>query len=194
MSRIDGLLAPLVRHGGERPQVRKPWAEPTPEYTTCPPEHTQHSRAAICGACDAYLGRLLSDLPEMTRHLLESIRKDVRFAPRGWKRGDVERPDESPIPWNPAAARCLADLRRIVNDQRFRVASGRAALLAELSRAMERAHRVIDRPKDVALTMCPRCRAEMRLTPGLPCPASAGMPPTGRRIRPTSSTQMATRC
>ena len=152
-----------------RPQPRPSrWQVPDPQATTC-----DHRDDDLCGDCARLLEGLLSDLPGLVAEVGAAVRKDTRFAPRGHRRGvDVDRPDESPIPWNPAAAAALAGLHQVMVDG---PTLGRHGLLAGLSRAAGRAHRVIDRPPDRLFTACPRCRADIEVPDrarGVQCPAA----------------------
>ncbi len=139
-----------------RARLRPPWRVPQPEPTIC-----EHRRGDLCADCDRLLDGLLADLPHLVEELGFAMRKDCRFAPHGHRRGDVETPDEAPIPWNPAAARVLGELHQFMVDTRNDRGMCRRRLLARLSGLAQHAHRVIDRPKDREYTMCPQCRAEI---------------------------------
>jgi hypothetical protein len=160
----QGLGSPVVSIGtvervlGRRaPEYRfrdRVWRVEIPVPTSC-----EHRRDDLCPECDVLLDGLLYDLPELIEQLTIALRKGHRFAPHGFRRGDVERPDEAPIPWSPAAATALDRLRRIVTDR----PEDRRVLLRRLSAAAARAHRVIDRPRDRDVTACPVCRSEIPL-------------------------------
>lgn len=137
------------------PQYRmrdRRWRVPAPEATTC-----EHRRDDLCPDCDRLLDGLLYDLPELVHQVGVAMRKDTRFAPHGHRLGDAEHPDEAPIPWSPTAARVLMDLQALTR----KTWPDRRALLPALTKLAERAHRIIERPKDREYTMCPRCRAEI---------------------------------
>jgi len=111
----------------------------------------------LCPDCDQLLDGLLADVPELVAQLVTALRKGHRFAPHGFRRGDVQHPDESALPWSPAAAGALGDLNTLMACP----PSDRRQLLRVLSRLAQRAHRVIDRPRDRSVTMCPVCRVEL---------------------------------
>lgn len=148
-----------IEHATRRPQPayrhRDPrWKEPDPHPTLC-----EHRKEDLCPTCDTLLEGLLQDLPELLHQLGIAMRKDTRFAPHGHRQGDLETPDEAPIPWNPAAASCLSDLTRLIRS----TWPDRKALLVQLSTLASRAHRIIDRPKDRAYSMCPQCRHQIEI-------------------------------
>lgn len=128
------------------------WQVPTPERTVC--EHQKHD---LCPTCDRLLDGLLYDLPELIHQLGVAMRKGTRFRSRGHRKGDVEKPDEAPIQWNPAAAAVKADLQRLT----FDLWPDRRVLLTQLSGVAARAHQVIDRPRDREYSMCPTCRSQI---------------------------------
>ena len=144
--------------GRPLPQYRvrdRQWRVPTPEPTDC--EHQEHD---LCPTCDQLLDGLLYDLPELLHQLEVAMRKATSFKPHGHRKGDIEKPDEAPIPWNPAAAACRSDLQALTRTRW----TNRRTLLTELSRLASRAHQVIDRPKDRDTTMCPHCRTSIDIT------------------------------
>lgn len=143
LERLAGHPLPQYR------AIQRPaWRVPTPKTTRC-----EHRKEDLCPDCDRLLDDLLADLPNLVEELGFAMRKDVRFAPHGYRQGDVEHPDEAPIPWSPVAAGVLGATRRLMADP----PQDRRLLLPSLSRLAERAHRVIERPKDRQTTMCPRC-------------------------------------
>lgn len=150
LERLAGRPLPAYRA-----RIRPPWRVPAPEATTC-----EHRRDDLCADCDRLLDGLLADLPHLVEELGFAMRKDVAFAPHGHRRGDIERPDEAAIPWNPAAARVLGEIHQLMADAR---GMSRRRMLARLSDLARHAHWIIDRPKDRVFTMCPICRAEIAL-------------------------------
>lgn len=160
LERLAGRPLPEFRVRHRNPE----WQVPEPKRTTC-----EHRDDDLCGDCTTLLDGLLTDLPDLMEQLGIAMRKSVRFAPRGHRKGDQEHPDESPIPWNPSAAHALHDLERIVHTGRN---LDRHQLLTELSTAMSRGHRVIDRPKDRLYTRCPLCKTDIWLdeTGSVYCP------------------------
>lgn len=164
LERLAGRPLPAYRFRG-RPR----WRVPTPEATSC-----DHQRNGLCKPCDQLLDGLLADLPHLVEELGFTARKDTRFPDRGYRRGDVEYPDEATLGWHPAATNLLADLRAFTagrasvkhdDDWTWEVFNihDRRALLQHLSRLTARAHKIIDRPRDRAWTMCPKCRADVEL-------------------------------
>lgn len=149
LERLAGHPLPAYRMRARDPH----WKVPDPQRTVC-----DHRDDDLCGPCSTLLDQLLADLPDLVEQVGIAMRKAVRFPPHGHRRGDTETPDESPIPWNQAAALALGDLQRLIATGRH---TSRHALLADLSRAARRAHRVIDRPRDRTFTMCPVCRTEL---------------------------------
>ncbi len=140
------------------PEVRvrpREWHVPEPQAVKC-----DHRVDDLCGDCSKILDGLLADLPAVVAELVTAMRKGYRFTPHGWRKGDVETPDEAPIGWNPAAAGVLHDVRFFMADP----PTDRHLQLFELSRLIRRAHRVIDRPADREVTMCPECRGEIVVT------------------------------
>ena len=158
----QGLTSPVVPIGvverslGRRAaeyRVRpREWSVADPEVTCC-----THRQDDLCGDCAKLLDALIIDVPELVAQLTTSMRKGGRFGQHGWRRGDVERPDESPIPWSPPAAKCLSDLRQFVAN----APADRHLQLEQLSRLARRAHRIINRPAERETTICPTCRAEI---------------------------------
>jgi len=132
------------------------WRVEDPRTVRC-----THRNDDLCGDCETILTNLLNDLPGVVEDLHLALRKAVRFTPHGFRRGDKETPDESPIPWNPSAAETLGDLNRIMLNGHL---LDRHTLLEDLSKTIRRAHRVIDRPKDREFTLCPECREEIPVT------------------------------
>jgi hypothetical protein len=129
------------------------WRVPQPERTIC-----NHRKDDLCGACETLVAGLLHDLPQMLEQLGLTLRKAHRFAPRGFHRGDEEHPDESPIPWSVPAVRCMGDLHKLMAQAHL---LSRHELLERMSKLMRRGHRVIDRPQDRDVAMCPECRGEI---------------------------------
>lgn len=152
LERIAGHPLPQARLIRRDPR----WKVPEPTRTVC-----THRADDLCGDCDTLLRGLLADLPELVEQLTITLRKGHRFAPRGFRHGDKETPDEAPIPWNPPAVRCLADLHRFMLDAPL---ADRHWILTELSALARRAHRIIDRPTDREITICPECRTEIIVT------------------------------
>lgn len=152
--RIGTLSAQTRARYRYRPRQSQ-WAVPAPVPAVC-----GHRADDLCGDCAVLLESLLADLPELVAQVGAAVRKDTRFAVRGWRKGDQERPDESPIPWNPAAADALTGLHRVMVDG---PGMSRHDLLDCLSRAAVRAHKVIDRPPDRLYTACPECRADIEV-------------------------------
>ncbi len=150
LEHLAGHRLPAYRMRARDPR----WKVPDPTPTMC-----DHRQDDLCPDCDRVLDGLLYDLPELIEHLTIALRKGHRFAPHGHRRGDVEHPDEAPILWSPAAASALGDLHRIMADR-----PGRKSMLYRLSRAAARTHRIVDRPQDREITMCPRCRSEIVVT------------------------------
>ncbi len=148
LERLAGHPLPSVRM-----IRRQEWNVPEPVRTVC-----THRKDDLCGPCSKLLQGLLDDLPELVEQLTITLRKGHRFAPKGVMQGDTTRVDEAPIPWNPPAVRCLADIHRF---QLAAPLNGRHWILTELSALARRAHRIIDRPADREVTMCPKCRAEI---------------------------------
>lgn len=160
-------------------QIERYLARPAPQYRlrdskwrVCNPERTvcEHQKHDLCPDCDRILEGLLYDLPELVHQLGVAMRKGTQFRPRGHRKGDVEKPDEAPIPWNPAAAAVKADLQRLMSD----TWPDRRVLLTHLSGVAARAHQVIDRPRDREYSMCPTCRAQIDVEDHtlIVCPAS----------------------
>ena len=148
LERLAGHPIPAVRM-----LRRREWNVPEPTRTVC-----THRKDDLCGPCAKLLQGLLDDLPELVEQLTITLRKGHRFAPKGVMQGDTTRTEEAPIPWNPPAVRCLADIHRF---QLAAPLNGRHWILTELSQLARRAHRIIDRPADREVTMCPACRAEI---------------------------------
>ena len=137
------------------PQYRtrdRSWHVPDPRPLLC-----EHRKEDICPDCDRTLDDLLYDLPELLHQLGVAMRKQTSFKPSGHRQGDLEKPDEAPIPWNPVAAGCMSDLNRLMRNRW----PDRRGLLVQLSTLAARAHRVIDRPKDREYSMCPQCRDQI---------------------------------
>ena len=159
----------------------EPWLQPDPKATRCDDTHQRPPGAQLCPACDTLLDQLLGDVPALVDDLQTAIRKDVRFPRIGRPHErslDAEgNPiDESPLPFNLGASRILSDLARVLHGPpiaRSRWALGhpretqRAALLADLSRLVERAHQIIDRPADlVYVGPCPTCTRDLETPRG----------------------------
>ena len=139
-----------------RPRLRPRWRVPTPE-----PTHCDHQKHDLCKTCDRLLDSLLADLPNLVEELGFAMRKDTRFTPHGHRKGDIQKPDEAPLPWNPSAARALTALHTFIADVRADPGRSRRRILADLSDLATWAHRIIERPKDREYTMCPKCRTEI---------------------------------
>ena len=153
LERLAGHSLPAYRVQRRDPR----WKVVAPQPTIC-----EHRRDGLCVHCEILLNQLLTDLPDLVDQLGIAMRKDVRFAPHGFRRGDKETPDEAPIPWSPAAARTLNELRRIMNDDTLRDHAHRHQLLTRLSTAASKAHRIIERPKDTAFVgPCPQCGIDL---------------------------------
>lgn len=148
LERLAGHPLPSVRM-----LRRREWCVPEPTRTVC-----THRKDDLCGDCATLLEGLLDDLPEIVEQLTITLRKGHRFAPKGVMQGDTTRAEEAPIPWNPPAVRCLSDIHRF---QLAAPLNSRHWILTELSSLARRAHRIIDRPQDREVTMCPKCRAEI---------------------------------
>lgn len=171
LEKLAGHPLPAYRARPRDPR----WKVSAPEPTVC-----EHRRDDLCPDCDQLLDQLLTDVPGLVAELGTAMRKGARFAEHGWRAGDVEHPDEAVLPWNPAAASALTDLRHIMtvwgNDSRVVHASGEACagpsdrrtLLQQLSKTAAYAHRVIDRPRDRTYTVCPRCRTDIPVPAGNP--------------------------
>mgnify|MGYP000894051917 FL=1 len=152
LERLAGRKLPEVRY-----LVReREWRVPEPKTVRC-----THRRDDLCGDCSTLLTAYLADLPMVIEQLEGALRKAYRIAPHGFRRGDTETPDEAPVPWNPSAVRCLSDVHRFMLDAPLK---DRHWILENLSGLARRAHRIIDRPVDREITMCPTCRAEIVVT------------------------------
>lgn len=152
LERIAGHPLPAYRM---QPR-QKEWRIPEPKRTVC-----THRKDDLCGDCETILAGLLYDLPELVEQLGYTLRKSQRFEVKGYRQRERETPDESPIPWSPAAARCLADLHRFMLDAPLH---DRHWTLETLSGLARKAHGVIGRPRDREMTQCPRCRADIVVT------------------------------
>lgn len=151
LERLAGRPLPEVRY-----RIRETeWRVPEPQPARC-----DHRQDDLCGDCSKLVDNLLYDLPELVEQLTITLRKGHKFAPHGFRRGDTSTPDEAPIPWNPSAVRCLADVHEFMR----RHPTDRHLQLFELSRLARRAHRIIERPVDREMTLCPKCREEIIVT------------------------------
>lgn len=149
LERLAGHPLPQYR------AIRRPeWKVTEPKETRC-----DHREDDLCNECDALLDSLLADLPHIVEELGFAMRKDVRFKPHGHRKGDAEHPDEAPLPWSPPAAALLGELNEFMADP----PGLRTEQLAELSWIAQRAHRIIERPKDRQITMCPTCRSDIEI-------------------------------
>ena len=152
LERLAGRKLPEVRMIQRDPR----WKVQEPKTVRC-----THRRDDLCGDCETLLTAYLADLPMVIEQLEVALRKAHRFAPHGFRRGDTETPDEAPVPWNPSAVRCLADVHRFMLDAPLK---DRHWILESLSKLTRRAHGIIDRPVDREITMCPKCREEIIVT------------------------------
>lgn len=127
----------------------------TPQWNVIDPKptHCEHREDDLCPECSDLLDDLITDLPGIIEQLCVTLRKGSRFAPRGWAKGDEERPDEATIPWSIAASTLLDEINRFTSANNH----SRAWQLGALSSIASRAHHIIDRPRDRHITICPRC-------------------------------------
>lgn len=130
------------------------WRVPVPELTVCDPDHRGKSRAILCVPCQQMLEDLTADVPEALRQLATHRRKGGKFPPRGWRKDDESNPDEAPIPFNPNAALAVQRITNALAEDNLQ------ERLVRLSDALRYTHRIIDRPADRVITMCPDCRTE----------------------------------
>lgn len=155
LERLAGRPLPQVRYRRRDPR----WKVQDPKTTVC--DHRKDG--ALCGPCTKLLDAYLADIPALMAELGTAERKDTRFPAHGHRKGDIEHPDESPLPWNPAATRLLARWRDLIGSDWYRDPTNRPALLAEISDLATRTHRLVDRPADRAMSICPDCRDELAL-------------------------------
>ena len=158
------------------PRAGEQWHQPQPEARACH-GHERPPGAQLCPTCHDHLERLLGDVPAIVEALQTAHTKDTRFPALGHKRHDPEQAaDESPIPVNLGASRVLADLTATLGGDpvrasrywltyptRNRLAN---AMLRDLSRAMRRAHHVIDRPEDLVYVGNCQCGRELHTPRG----------------------------
>lgn len=158
------------------PRAGEQWHQPTPEARACH-GHERPPGAQLCPTCHDHLERLLGDVPAIVEALQTARTKDTRFPALGHKRHDPEQAaDESPLPVNLGASRVLADLTATLGGDpvrasrywltyptRNRLAN---AMLRDLSRAMRRAHHVIDRPEDLVYVGNCQCGRELHTPRG----------------------------
>lgn len=158
LERLAGRPLPAYRMTYRDPR----WKITNPEPTSC-----DHRNDGLCGDCETLLEGLLHDLPALVEQLGVAARKDVRFAPHGHRKGDQQHPDESPIPWSPAATRALDELLTIVRDPQLRDPARRRQVLTQLSRLAAKAHRILERPEDIDYVgPCPQCTADLWVVRG----------------------------
>ena len=168
-----------------RPTAPTTWHVTTPEPAYCH-DHDKPPGARLCPTCDDLLDRLLGDVPAIVSDLKIAARKDVTFPRVGTRPQTVDDNgkiiEESPLPVNLAASRCLTDLHHILAPDPIRTSRwwlahphdfDRHTMLTRLSRTMSRAHRIIERPEDaVYVGTCPRCALELHTQRGhdVTCP------------------------
>lgn len=163
-------IAQLEQLAGRRlPEYR--WTKRSPEWKVAKPEPVtcDHREDDLCGDCSSLLDDILEDLPHIIEELTTTLTKGSRFAPRGWAKGDEERPDEAPIPWSVAASSVLGEAAAY---QASSEDLSRHEQLAKLSSIATRAHHIIERPKDRHITQCPHCQQVLWLEAktGFECP------------------------
>lgn len=176
-------ITALEHHAGRHlaefrftPRAGEQWHQPAPEARACH-GHDKPPGAQLCPTCADHLERLLGDVPAIVEALQTARTKDTKFPPLGHKHTDPEQAaDESPIPVNLGASRVLADLTTTLGGDPVRASrywltyptQNRLAnaMLRDLSRAMRRAHHVIDRPEDLVYVGNCQCGRELHTPRG----------------------------
>jgi hypothetical protein len=129
----------------------------------------------LCRNCKKLVLEILGDLPALMYDLSLAATRQSAFVERGTQlTGD----DVSPLPYDEAASRCVADLLKLLGVARLDQAPQRARMLAaeqpyllnpkvvgwahRLSLASRRGHRIIERPEPlVYYGPCPTCAVDL---------------------------------
>lgn len=144
------------------------WATGQPEVIRC---NHPHPDGHICPACTDAFHQVLGDIPALVEDLEIAITKQTRFLEHGTRKGDTPRPDEAPVVFNPAASQALTGLTDALAypgpTERATWGPAKASrwmltawsyhsrnpkigdIIEAITRAVAKAHRVIDRPKDM---------------------------------------------
>lgn len=126
---------------------------------------------SLCPDCATRLERMLGDVPAMWQYLQDALIKDTRFIQQGSKIGVTHDPDEAPVEFNIGASRAINQLAAALGGDPIRqsrrwlatfperlLAATIADQAAAISRAMEQAQRIVERPKDlIYLGQCWHC-------------------------------------
>jgi hypothetical protein len=144
-------------------------------------DHGKPEGMTLCPACTEAFRSALRDIPRLMTELELHHTKQNIFVETGVPQtpdeDDEEPVDESPIPWDESASRCLADLRRALDDDPAATArqlltawptTTRLPHLPELTgrvtRLVAKAHRIIDSNPYVShYGTCPLCSGEIRI-------------------------------